>query len=227
MRRPSDLRTRLGQRGLVAAMTTTGLSLVTAGVAFLVNIAMARALGPDNRGHLALVLQAAYVVTPVVALGVDRHGAARRRSHRRSTENGAHLDHHRGLRGGGAGRRLHGRACLRGNGSHRRIAGDRARTRHGVGQPPLATSHSPSPCRAGSLRRRQRCSSATSLTSTGGTRSTSCRHPCSAAFCWHADFGKSRTVRRAKESAASRWPTWSADWGLCWPGGSNVCCCRC
>lgn len=62
----------LRQRGVMAAATSTGLSLVTAGVAFLVNIAMARTLGPENRGHIAFVLQAAYVLTPVVALGVDR-----------------------------------------------------------------------------------------------------------------------------------------------------------
>ncbi|MGQ2910331.1 lipopolysaccharide biosynthesis protein [Aeromicrobium sp.] len=57
---------------LKAAATTTGVSIATAGVAFVVNILMSRSLGPQDRGLVALVLQAAYVLTPVVALGVDR-----------------------------------------------------------------------------------------------------------------------------------------------------------
>lgn len=57
---------------LSAAGITTATALIAAGVAFIVNILMARQLGPESRGHVAWVLQFAYVTAPIVALGVDR-----------------------------------------------------------------------------------------------------------------------------------------------------------
>ncbi|KQY60077.1 hypothetical protein ASD11_11315 [Aeromicrobium sp. Root495] len=56
----------------MAVVSTTGVSLAAAGVAFVVNILMARQLGPSSRGEVALVLQSAYVLAPVLALGLDR-----------------------------------------------------------------------------------------------------------------------------------------------------------
>lgn len=47
-------------------------SLVGAGVAFLVNVISARALGPEYRGEVAFVLQLSYVLAPIVGLGADR-----------------------------------------------------------------------------------------------------------------------------------------------------------
>ncbi|MCW2831508.1 MAG: hypothetical protein JWP31_2200 [Aeromicrobium sp.] len=55
-----------------AASITTGAALLAAGVAFLVNILMARQLGPSSRGDVAWALQWSYVVGPLLALGVDR-----------------------------------------------------------------------------------------------------------------------------------------------------------
>lgn len=68
-------------RGGVAALrlpgtrvvaTMAGASLVAAGVAFIVNILSARVLGPEYRGHVALVLQLAYVIAPLLGAGADR-----------------------------------------------------------------------------------------------------------------------------------------------------------
>lgn len=49
-----------------------GLSAAAAAVAFLCNILMSRALGPASRGQVAFVLQCAYLVGPILILGVDR-----------------------------------------------------------------------------------------------------------------------------------------------------------
>lgn len=73
---PDALRRRLAGRTpsfTVRAMaSSTGVSIVYAGVAFVVNILMSRLLGPSSRGHVAIVLQCAYVLAPVVTLGLDR-----------------------------------------------------------------------------------------------------------------------------------------------------------
>lgn len=53
-------------------LTIAGSSIVAAGVAFIVNIISARALGPEYRGHVATVLQLAYLVAPLVGFGADR-----------------------------------------------------------------------------------------------------------------------------------------------------------
>lgn len=53
-------------------LTIAGASMVAAGVAFLVNIISARALGPEYRGHVATVLQVAYLAAPLVGLGAER-----------------------------------------------------------------------------------------------------------------------------------------------------------
>lgn len=59
-------------RALAAVATTSGTAVLAAGVAFIVNILMARQLGPESRGHVAWALQWAYVVSPLLTLGVDR-----------------------------------------------------------------------------------------------------------------------------------------------------------
>lgn len=53
-------------------LTIAGSSIVAAGVAFVVNIISARALGPEYRGHVATVLQLAYLVAPLAGYGADR-----------------------------------------------------------------------------------------------------------------------------------------------------------
>lgn len=58
------------QHSLAALSTLASVS--SAGVAFLVNILMARTLGPSARGEVAWALQTAYVVTPFLCLGIDR-----------------------------------------------------------------------------------------------------------------------------------------------------------
>lgn len=63
---------RAGRRALSAVAASSGTSLAAAVVAFIVNILMARHLGPGPRGEVALVLQSAYVIAPLLALGVDR-----------------------------------------------------------------------------------------------------------------------------------------------------------
>jgi O-antigen/teichoic acid export membrane protein len=57
---------------LSAVAASSGTSLAAAVVAFIVNILMARLLGPGPRGEVAWVLQGAYVIAPLLALGVDR-----------------------------------------------------------------------------------------------------------------------------------------------------------
>lgn len=59
-------------RSMRAVGTGAGLSAVAAIVAFLCNILMSRALGPASRGQVAFVLQCAYLIGPVIVLGVDR-----------------------------------------------------------------------------------------------------------------------------------------------------------
>jgi len=51
---------------------SSGTSLAAAIVAFIVNILMARHLGPGPRGEVAWALQGAYVIAPFLSLGVDR-----------------------------------------------------------------------------------------------------------------------------------------------------------
>jgi O-antigen/teichoic acid export membrane protein len=63
---------RVDRRSLSAVAASSGTSLAAAVVAFIVNILMARHLGPGPRGEVALFLQGAYVIAPVLALGVDR-----------------------------------------------------------------------------------------------------------------------------------------------------------
>lgn len=53
-------------------LTIAGTSIVAAGVAFLVNIISARALGPEYRGHVATVLQLSYLIAPLIGFGADR-----------------------------------------------------------------------------------------------------------------------------------------------------------
>jgi O-antigen/teichoic acid export membrane protein len=60
------------RRALSAVAASSGTSLAAAAVAFIVNILMARHLGPGPRGEVAWVLQGAYVIAPLLALGVDR-----------------------------------------------------------------------------------------------------------------------------------------------------------
>lgn len=64
---------RLARLPAVRAVgATTAASAVAAAVGFGANVLMSRALGPGPRGEVAFVLQAAYVVAPVMMLGVDR-----------------------------------------------------------------------------------------------------------------------------------------------------------
>ena len=63
---------QVNRRTLSAVTVTSGTAMVAAVVAFVVNILMARQLGPDARGEVAWALQGAYVVAPLLALGVDR-----------------------------------------------------------------------------------------------------------------------------------------------------------
>lgn len=55
-----------------AVGATTAASVTAALVGFGANILMTRALGPGSRGQVAFVLQAAYVLAPLIMLGVDR-----------------------------------------------------------------------------------------------------------------------------------------------------------
>lgn len=59
-------------RASKAAASTAVTSAIAAGVAFIVNVLMARLLGPGARGSVAWVLQGAYFIAPLLALGVDR-----------------------------------------------------------------------------------------------------------------------------------------------------------
>jgi O-antigen/teichoic acid export membrane protein len=63
---------RASRRALSAVAASSGTSLAAAVVAFVVNILMARHLGPGPRGEVAWALQGAYVIAPLLALGVDR-----------------------------------------------------------------------------------------------------------------------------------------------------------
>lgn len=63
---------RANRRALSAVAASSGTSLAAAVVAFIVNILMARHLGPTPRGEVAWALQGAYVIAPLLALGVDR-----------------------------------------------------------------------------------------------------------------------------------------------------------
>jgi O-antigen/teichoic acid export membrane protein len=65
-------------------LTIAGTSIVAAGVAFVVNIISARVLGPEYRGHVATVLQLAYLVAPLVGFGADR--ALLRKNDERSSD---------------------------------------------------------------------------------------------------------------------------------------------
>lgn len=49
-----------------------GASFVAAGVAFCVNLLMARTLGPQSRGEVAFLLQISYFIAPLVTLGRER-----------------------------------------------------------------------------------------------------------------------------------------------------------
>ena len=62
----------INRRHLSAVAASSGTSLAAAVVAFIVNILMARHLGPGPRGEVAWALQGAYVIAPFLALGVDR-----------------------------------------------------------------------------------------------------------------------------------------------------------
>lgn len=59
-------------RRLAGASASSLVAVTAAAVAFVVNILMARLLGPSARGEVAWVLQASYVLAPVVAMGVER-----------------------------------------------------------------------------------------------------------------------------------------------------------
>ena len=63
---------RANRRAFSAVAASSGTSLAAAVVAFIVNILMARHLGPESRGEVAWALQGAYVIAPLLALGVDR-----------------------------------------------------------------------------------------------------------------------------------------------------------
>lgn len=67
-------RRRQSIRGALTDTTTTLLAFqaLTAGTAFVANIAAARTLEPAGRGELALLLQIAYLATLGVLLGTDR-----------------------------------------------------------------------------------------------------------------------------------------------------------
>lgn len=53
-------------------LIVAGSSFLAAAVAFLINILMARALGPSSRGSVAFLLQLAYFVAPVSLMGLER-----------------------------------------------------------------------------------------------------------------------------------------------------------
>lgn len=55
-----------------AVVSVAGASMLAAGVSFIVNIISARSLGPELRGHVATVLQLAYITAPIIGYGVDR-----------------------------------------------------------------------------------------------------------------------------------------------------------
>ena len=54
------------------ATVVAGASLLAAITAFFANILIARALGPEARGHVALALQISYFVAPILTLGADK-----------------------------------------------------------------------------------------------------------------------------------------------------------
>lgn len=70
MRAVSDQLSRLSPHGHVQAVVA--LSAYAAAGAFLANLTMARTVGPSARGSLAFLLQAAYFLAPVIALGADK-----------------------------------------------------------------------------------------------------------------------------------------------------------
>jgi O-antigen/teichoic acid export membrane protein len=57
---------------LRAMSTGASVAALAAVVAFITNILMSRALGPSARGQVAFVLQMAYLMSPLMMLGVDR-----------------------------------------------------------------------------------------------------------------------------------------------------------
>lgn len=59
-------------RSIRAVASVALTSLIAAGVAFVVNIIMARALGPEARGVVAVILQVAYIGAPLVGLSAER-----------------------------------------------------------------------------------------------------------------------------------------------------------
>lgn len=65
-------RIHFSTRSSRAAGITTSTSVISATVAMVVNILMARILGPEARGQVAWILQASYLLAPMLALGVDR-----------------------------------------------------------------------------------------------------------------------------------------------------------
>lgn len=65
---PGRLRSPAAKAGLVA----TGTSLFAAATAFVVNVLMARQLGPSARGYVTWFLQLSYILTPLITLGSDR-----------------------------------------------------------------------------------------------------------------------------------------------------------
>lgn len=82
-----DGRSEGGRRSSAAGrvLTIAGASIVAAGVAFIVNIISARALGPEYRGHVATVLQLAYLIAPLAGYGADRALLRRRDGHQQET----------------------------------------------------------------------------------------------------------------------------------------------
>lgn len=61
---------RLGSIRGASLLTST--SLISAVVSFVINLITARALGPEGRGAVALVLQLAYIIAPLAGLGYPR-----------------------------------------------------------------------------------------------------------------------------------------------------------
>lgn len=68
----ADTQAGTGQRSVRVIASVALTSLVAAGVAFAVNIVMARALGPEARGFVAVILQIAYISAPLVGLSTER-----------------------------------------------------------------------------------------------------------------------------------------------------------
>lgn len=72
-------------KAVQAAGTGTAIAAVAAGVAFLANLMISLQLGPGQRGQVAFVLQASYLVAPLIMLGADsgllRADSAKNRHH--------------------------------------------------------------------------------------------------------------------------------------------------